>query len=216
MVLKAIADGVVFEIAYAPAMRSAGFSSSATSSDGGGGGRLSGEVPKEARRNVIAGARELVRVANGKGVIMSSEVRRALEMRGPNDLVNLCVSPPPTLYLSHLFVLILTNKGVRYSGSRPTRQRQLCLPIAVLPSYVAVCIPFPHFQAREVHSRKLILVLLGPKRQIPTGRRTRASSLNPKLSFLPTAPSGIPRKGMMMLLLLAMNLERSGDAPNEK
>jgi ribonuclease P/MRP protein subunit RPP1 len=86
MVLKAISDGVVFEIAYGPAMRS---SSSSSSSGVSSGGRWAGEVPKEARRNVLAGARELVRISNGKGVIMSSELRRALEMRGPKDLVNL-------------------------------------------------------------------------------------------------------------------------------
>jgi ribonuclease P/MRP protein subunit RPP1 len=77
LVLKAIAEGTMFEICYGAAMRLN------TPTTGAGG------LPKEARRNIIAGARELIRVTNGKGIILSSEVRQALEMRGPLDLMNL-------------------------------------------------------------------------------------------------------------------------------
>lgn len=70
LVLKAIADGAFFEISYGPALQAQ-------------------PIPKEARRNVIAGARELIRVTNGKGIILSSEVRRCFELRGPVDLCNL-------------------------------------------------------------------------------------------------------------------------------
>ena len=70
LVLKAIADGAFFEICYAPALRAQ-------------------PVPKDARRNVIAGARELIRITNGKGIILSSEVRRCFELRAPLDLCNL-------------------------------------------------------------------------------------------------------------------------------
>ncbi len=80
MVLKAIADGAVFEVCYGAAMRSAAAASQQSGAPA---------VKNEARRNVIAGARELIRVTNGKGVILSSEVRRCLEMRGPLDLCNL-------------------------------------------------------------------------------------------------------------------------------
>jgi ribonuclease P/MRP protein subunit RPP1 len=79
MVLKAIADGAVFEICYGAAMRSA----SAANSSG------DRAISKDARRNIIAGARELIRVTNGKGVIISSEVRKCMEVRGPLDLCNL-------------------------------------------------------------------------------------------------------------------------------
>lgn len=78
MVLKAIADGVVFEICYGPAMRSSS----------GAGATPDRPVSKDARRNIIAGARELIRVTNGRGVIVSSEARRCMEMRGPLDLCN--------------------------------------------------------------------------------------------------------------------------------
>lgn len=77
--LKAIAEGAVFEICYGIAMRS------------GSAPVLQAEkpIPKEARRNVISGARELIRIANGKGIILSSEVRRCMELRGSADLCNL-------------------------------------------------------------------------------------------------------------------------------
>ena len=43
------------------------------------------------RRNLISNATSLVRATRGKGIIISSEVRRALECRGPFDIVNLGV-----------------------------------------------------------------------------------------------------------------------------
>ena len=72
-ILKAIGDGVVFEIAYSAAMRT------------------NGEVVKDARKNLLAGARELIRVTGGKGVIFSSDARQFLELRAPADLQNLYV-----------------------------------------------------------------------------------------------------------------------------
>jgi ribonuclease P/MRP protein subunit RPP1 len=77
MVLKAVADGVMFEVCYGITMRS-----SATADKSGS------VVPKDARRNVIAGARELIRITNGKGVILSSQVKHCMEMRAPLDLCN--------------------------------------------------------------------------------------------------------------------------------
>lgn len=47
------------------------------------------EVNAFARRNLIAGAREVVRVCNGKGIILSSGALRAMELRGPEDMANL-------------------------------------------------------------------------------------------------------------------------------
>ncbi|ORY47188.1 RNase P subunit p30-domain-containing protein [Leucosporidium creatinivorum] len=42
------------------------------------------------RRNWIAGAREVVRATGGKGVVISSGAVKAGEMRGTEDLINLC------------------------------------------------------------------------------------------------------------------------------
>ncbi|BGP19511.1 hypothetical protein JCM10213_006331 [Rhodosporidiobolus nylandii] len=60
-----------------------------------------GEQPGEAgrrRRNWIAGAREVVRATEGKGVVVSSGAHRAGEMRGSEDLINLCslIGLPPS------------------------------------------------------------------------------------------------------------------------
>ncbi|GAA5836789.1 hypothetical protein JCM9279_007662 [Rhodotorula babjevae] len=50
------------------------------------------------RRNWIAGAREVVRATEGRGVVVSSGAHRAGEMRAPEDLVNLCslIGMPPS------------------------------------------------------------------------------------------------------------------------
>ncbi|KWU43433.1 PHP domain-like protein [Rhodotorula sp. JG-1b] len=61
-----------------------------------------GEQPGEAgkrRRNWIAGAREVVRATEGKGVVISSGAVKAGEMRGTEDLINLCslIGMPPSV-----------------------------------------------------------------------------------------------------------------------
>ncbi|GAA96250.1 uncharacterized protein L969DRAFT_42450 [Mixia osmundae IAM 14324] len=91
-VVFAVKQGVFFEIAYGPMMRSSSASSTAYQGlpeglIGRGPGR---EVPKDARKYIIAGARELVRLTKGKNIILSSEIRRAMELRAPEDLFNLC------------------------------------------------------------------------------------------------------------------------------
>ncbi|GAA5824734.1 hypothetical protein JCM11251_005319 [Rhodosporidiobolus azoricus] len=60
-----------------------------------------GEQPGETgrrRRNWIAGAREVVRATEGKGVVVSSGAHKAGEMRGSEDLINLCslIGLPPS------------------------------------------------------------------------------------------------------------------------
>ena len=42
-----------------------------------------------ARRNLIANATEIIRATRGKGIIISSEAKRALACRGPWDVINL-------------------------------------------------------------------------------------------------------------------------------
>lgn len=65
----ALQRGVKFEICYAPGV---------LATDGG----LS-------RRNLISNATQLIRATRGRGIIISSEARRALACRGPWDVVNL-------------------------------------------------------------------------------------------------------------------------------
>lgn len=62
----AIKRGVVFEIAYSGAIRDS-----------------------SARRHLISNAQSLIRVTKGKGIIISSEAQKALEIRGPHDIVNM-------------------------------------------------------------------------------------------------------------------------------
>ena len=42
-----------------------------------------------ARRNLIANATEIIRATRGKGIVISSEAKRALACRGPWDVINL-------------------------------------------------------------------------------------------------------------------------------
>ncbi|RIA92412.1 RNase P subunit p30-domain-containing protein [Glomus cerebriforme] len=62
----AIERGVYFEICYAPAIRDSA-----------------------SRRQLISNAQSLVRVTRGKNIIISSEAQKAMELRGPYDIVNL-------------------------------------------------------------------------------------------------------------------------------
>nr|ASF90188.1 hypothetical protein SPAR05921 [Bartheletia paradoxa] len=66
-VSKALEGGAVFEICYT--------------------GAVSGEIGE--RRNLIAGAREVIRITGGKGVVLSGEVEEMMGLRGPFDVINL-------------------------------------------------------------------------------------------------------------------------------
>ena len=67
----ALQRGVKFEICYGPGI---------LNSDGGA-----------SRRNLISNATQLIRATRGRGIVMSSEARRALACRGPADVINMAV-----------------------------------------------------------------------------------------------------------------------------
>ena len=67
----ALQRGMKFEICYGPGI---------LNSDGGA-----------SRRNLISNATQLIRATRGRGIIMSSEARRALACRGPADVINMAV-----------------------------------------------------------------------------------------------------------------------------
>ena len=72
MVADAVKRGIKFEICYAPGILAV--------DDG------------QARRNLISNATGLIRATRGRGLIISSEARKILAVRGPADVVNLaCV-----------------------------------------------------------------------------------------------------------------------------
>lgn len=64
----ALQRGIRFEIAYSPSL------------SGG----------SDAKRNLIAGATSLIRATRARGIVISSEARNALGLRGPHDVMNLC------------------------------------------------------------------------------------------------------------------------------
>ena len=64
----ALQRGIRFEINYSPSL-------------------VSGS---DAKRNLIAGSTSLIRATRGRGIIISSEARTALGLRGPHDVMNLC------------------------------------------------------------------------------------------------------------------------------
>lgn len=68
-VSSALQRGIRFEICYSPAIQASGNS--------------------EARRNLISGATQLIRATRGRGIILSSEAKNALAVRGPHDVINL-------------------------------------------------------------------------------------------------------------------------------
>lgn len=68
MLGQAVERGARLEVCYAPAV-------------------LAGD--SAARRNLIANATQLVRATRGRGLLLSSEARRALAARAPADVVNL-------------------------------------------------------------------------------------------------------------------------------
>ncbi|KAJ5936721.1 hypothetical protein N7466_003171 [Penicillium verhagenii] len=71
MLSAAVSRGVRLEICYGPGVTGSG---------------------ADARRNLIGNAMALIRATRGRGVIVSSEARRALNLRAPWDVINLtCV-----------------------------------------------------------------------------------------------------------------------------
>lgn len=74
-VASALQRGIRLEICYSPGI-------SSTSSSGG-------NSSNDARRNLIANAGALIRATRGRGIILSSEARNALGVRGPYDVMNL-------------------------------------------------------------------------------------------------------------------------------
>lgn len=82
--MAAVARGVRFEVCYAQALpRTSG------GVGGGGGGGGAGVDGQRARVNFIGNVQALLRATRGRGVVVSSEARGVLGLRGPADVVNL-------------------------------------------------------------------------------------------------------------------------------
>lgn len=74
-VASALQRGIRLEICYSPGV-------SPPSSSGG-------NSSNDARRNLIANAGSLIRATRGRGILLSSEARNVLGVRGPYDVMNL-------------------------------------------------------------------------------------------------------------------------------
>ena len=46
-------------------------------------------IDQNARRHLITNAAALVRITKGKNIILSSDAKNAMELRGPYDVINL-------------------------------------------------------------------------------------------------------------------------------
>ncbi len=68
-IASALQRGIRFEVCYSPGITGS----------------------SDARRNLISGATALIRATRGRGIIISSEARSALGLRGPWDVINLAV-----------------------------------------------------------------------------------------------------------------------------
>ncbi|KAN0065238.1 RNA-binding RNA processing protein rpp1 [Thecaphora frezii] len=73
----ALDNGVMLEVCYAPVLGAGAVGASDASSH------------LRARRNLISNVRDLVRITNGRNLIFSSGAIEALQLRGPEDVVNL-------------------------------------------------------------------------------------------------------------------------------
>jgi len=83
LIRTAVKNGAVFEINYSGAFGS--------DSDG------FETVGVAIKRNWWAAAREVIRVTNGKGVIVSGGITNEPDLRAPRDIINLYVNPVPAL-----------------------------------------------------------------------------------------------------------------------
>ncbi|KAK4116789.1 PHP domain-like protein [Canariomyces notabilis] len=109
-VMAAVQRGVRFEICYAQA-----FASSSSSSN-------SSEAARQ-RANFIGNAQSLIRATKGRGIVVSSEARGALGLRGPADVVNLLavwgLGPERGFAaLGETARAVVVNEGIRRRGFR--------------------------------------------------------------------------------------------------
>ncbi len=106
--MAAVRRGVHFEVCYSQALR-------ASASSAGGGPR--------ARALFVANLAGLIRATRGRGIVLSSGARAALDLRGPADVVNLLAVwglPPDhgTEGMAALPRSVVTNEGLRRRGFR--------------------------------------------------------------------------------------------------
>lgn len=91
MVQQAIARGIHFEISIGSALKGK-FHQFIHLNDRPRTNPLMPHLDPNIRRHMLSNALHLVRVTKGRNIIITSEAQRAIDLRAPYDLINLCVT----------------------------------------------------------------------------------------------------------------------------
>ncbi|KAL2130400.1 hypothetical protein VTI74DRAFT_6528 [Chaetomium olivicolor] len=110
--MAAVQRGVRFEICYAQAFGNSNNNNNAVGADAA-----------RQRANFIANVQGLIRATKGRGIVISSEARGALGLRGPADVVNLMavwgLGPEKGFAaLGEAARAVVVNEGIRRRGFR--------------------------------------------------------------------------------------------------
>jgi ribonuclease P/MRP protein subunit RPP1 len=92
MVQQAIARGIHFEISIGSALKGKFHNSRLYINDRPRTNPLMPLLDPNIRRHMLSNALHLVRVTKGRNIIITSEAQRAIDLRAPYDLINLCVT----------------------------------------------------------------------------------------------------------------------------
>ncbi|KZT25528.1 PHP domain-like protein [Neolentinus lepideus HHB14362 ss-1] len=128
IVRTAIKNGAVFEINYAGALGA---------EDGGEAGK----------RNWWAGARELVRVTKGKGVLVSGGINAEWDLRAPRDVANLTTLLGLPQDVAHHAATTIPKSLVVKAQTRRTYRAILSEPKIVIPQQAVQPAAVPPIQA---------------------------------------------------------------------
>ncbi|KAG2077916.1 PHP domain-like protein [Suillus decipiens] len=134
LVRTAIKNGAVFEINYAGAI--GGESDASLSTFGVSDTGVSG------KRNWWAAAREVVRVAKGKGIVVSGGVASEADYRGPKDIENLLTLLDLAQNLAHDASVTAPKSLILRAQTRKTYRAVLSEPRLVVPEATQI-VPSP-------------------------------------------------------------------------
>ncbi|KAG2349514.1 PHP domain-like protein [Suillus weaverae] len=133
LVRTAIKNGAVFEINYAGAI--GGESDASLSTFGVSDTGVSG------KRNWWAAAREVVRVAKGKGIVVSGGVASDADYRGPKDIANLLTLLGLAQNLAHDASVAAPKSLILRAQARKTYRAVLSEPRVMIPEATQVVPP---------------------------------------------------------------------------
>ncbi|TFK65934.1 PHP domain-like protein [Pluteus cervinus] len=139
LVRTAKRNGAAFEVAYVGSLGGEGVDALNESGEDSGlsGSNVSANVRSDVKRNWWTGAREIVRVAKGSGIIVSGGVADPMDLRAPRDVGNLMTLLGLSQDKAHE-AITKTPKGiVLRSQTRKTYRAILSEPRVVIPQQIA-------------------------------------------------------------------------------